>query len=350
MIRATILVNAFGGGGAEAATRLTVERLAEHGVNPTLVAVRTDPRVPVPRHIHAVDLGKQAGAGWRDLRPTFRKLNHLLLETQPDVIHAHCELPELLVAMSARRFGRRPMVISEHSRTSWQTKRLVGRSLRRSIGANVTFVVPQADVKVRWRPNSRPVVIGNAMLAPGTQWASRVPGRPLRVAYVGRLASGKGVQDLIRVIANLDGAAHLAIVGDGEMMEELRAQALREAPGSVRFHGFETQPWPIAAASDLIVAPSLSESDGLAAVEAVLVGMPILLRSSPGHIGLGLPASCYWGNGSDLQDRLSAVLNGDMTLSGFRADVGFQESLLRERAPATIAGQWAELYCRVLDM
>ena len=71
--------------------------------------------------------------------------------------------------------------------------------------------------------------------------------------------------------------ARLRLVGDGELEAELKADvASRGLNGSVEFVGAVPQIWPVLASAHVFALPSLSEAFGIAAVEAMAAGVPVV--------------------------------------------------------------------------
>ena len=114
----------------------------------------------------------------------------------------------------------------------------------------------------------------------------------LRVAYVGRVSSRKGVQVAVEAIALLTGrgvAAELDIVGDVFPGYERFDRELRERvvalglESRVRFHGFRPSVWDSLADCDIAVVPStMPEPFGNTAVEALLAARPVVVSATGG--------------------------------------------------------------------
>jgi glycosyltransferase involved in cell wall biosynthesis len=107
-------------------------------------------------------------------------------------------------------------------------------------------------------------------------WAA---GRPIAM-FVGRLIDGKGVADLLRAFAAVQGVqATLCIVGDGPRRGEWEALAERLGISErVLFLGYlpEEQAWRVIRASDVVVNPSYTEGLPTSVLEAALMGRAVL--------------------------------------------------------------------------
>lgn len=136
----------------------------------------------------------------------------------------------------------------------------------------------------------RLTVIGNPVDVDATQRAAAamqlaLPGRPSLIS-VGRLMPQKGFDLLLRAIALVRGEypdLHLTILGDGPLRAELEAQSAGlDLERSVSFLGFSTQVLPFVSAADLFVLASRYEGFPNAALEALALGIPVVLTDCPG--------------------------------------------------------------------
>jgi glycosyltransferase involved in cell wall biosynthesis len=118
-------------------------------------------------------------------------------------------------------------------------------------------------------------------------WAGRErPARtgvaPVRIGYAGRLSVEKGLPSLIDAIAEIARGGlelRLGIAGDGALREPLTRQALDVPPaGSVTLHGWLSgaELETFYEELDLFCQPSISETQGLAVLEALLRRVPVV--------------------------------------------------------------------------
>jgi glycosyltransferase involved in cell wall biosynthesis len=114
----------------------------------------------------------------------------------------------------------------------------------------------------------------------------RLPGRPLRLVYAGRLSRVKGIFVLVEALRQLAAAdaqllagLELIVAGDGEERGPLEAAVVGQGlAASVRFLGQLDRTALIATLrqADVCVLPSLSESFCKARIEAMLCGAPVV--------------------------------------------------------------------------
>jgi glycosyltransferase involved in cell wall biosynthesis len=142
--------------------------------------------------------------------------------------------------------------------------------------------------QVRRFAGRRPAVIGNfvdeAVLEPHRTQAAA---GPLRFAFVGSLSTRKQPGLILDALGELHRRgvdASVDIIGGGPLREQVEAQAQRLGlNGALRFHGFLKDPYPCLAGADAMVLPSLSEGVSRAALEALHLGVPCVLRDADGN-------------------------------------------------------------------
>ncbi len=214
-----------------------------------------------------------------------------------DLVHVHYAIPHATSAWMAREMllpGRAPKVVttlhgtditltgkhpSLHSITRFSIQKsdgitAVSRFLRdeteASFGVNGgrIQVIPNFIDTQRYRRDRKPC--HRATLAPGGEKI---------LMHISNLRPVKRVEEVIRVFAGVrsEGEARLVMVGDGP--DRPRAQALADALGvadDVLFLGKHTPVEELLACADLFLLPSESESFGLAALEAMACGTPVV--------------------------------------------------------------------------
>lgn len=103
------------------------------------------------------------------------------------------------------------------------------------------------------------------------------------VGSVGRLSPEKGFDVVLRAFARAGlGNAVLVIVGDGDRRADLEALA----PANVIFAGWQDDPWPFFHLFDVFVLGSFSESFGIAALEALRAGTPVISTRTEGPVAM----------------------------------------------------------------
>lgn len=260
-------------------------RSMRHELEEMGIPLHTGTRVPM-KFGGIVLAGKRAASVARQFRP--------------DLIHLHTEIPEATyAAMVALQpdLRRLPLVRTIHNTFFWHHWRRLGRWCdRRMPPARIVTVSQDAmEAFSRLRAESgaapapgAPVVIYNGVAAPDTlRPFDRAPGNPLRVLFAGRFEPQKGADLLPRIVAEVHPpqgqTCELVLHGDGGCESLLRTLARQPPPG---WFVKVLRPVPDLIrrmpAFDLVIMPSRFEGLGLIAIEAALIGLPVVATNTPG--------------------------------------------------------------------
>jgi teichuronic acid biosynthesis glycosyltransferase TuaC len=244
-----------------------------------------------PRHIAYMRV-----ADWM-VRASRASVDQAIREHSPGFIHGHALYPSGAAAAMVARATGLPLVITVHGsdlyalseRDEWRARIAEVASAADRIvcvsGALATDVSCLLGV-----PSERVSVVPDAYDEARFSYVARRapgPGR-VRLVCVARLVEVKGVHLLLEAVGQLvaDGLdASLVVVGDGPLRPQLAATAARMGiAGRVQFSGGlppERVPLVLTEA-DIYVQPSLREGFGLALVEAMATGLPVVATRSGG--------------------------------------------------------------------
>ncbi|GAA4056413.1 glycosyltransferase [Nonomuraea soli] len=217
-----------------------------------------------------------------------------------DVIHTHLFRAGLYGRIAAWMAGTSVVVASEHSigDQHFEGRRITGaiRALSRAVErlGNVTIAVSSAAARrlAGWGiPAERIEVIANGVDAkafafdPAVRQSTRtqltIPSGGIVVGAVGRLEPGKRFDVLIEAIATIPDTV-LLLVGDGP--ERARLVELARRLGilhRVILTGASDEVPALLSAMDVFAAPSQEETFGLAVIEAMACGLPVLYSACP---------------------------------------------------------------------
>ncbi|MGW7543819.1 glycosyltransferase [Streptomyces sp. NPDC054770] len=317
-MKALHVITGLGVGGAEQQLRLLLRHLP---VSCDVVTL-TNPG-PVAHGLAAdgvrvVHLGM---AGNRDLS-ALPRLVRLIRRGRYDLVHTHLYRACLYGRIAARLAGVRAVVATEHSLGDSQ---LEGRELTSGVralylagerlGRSTVAVSPTVAERLRrWGvPGPRIEVVPNGIdldrfrFDPARRRRVRdrlgIPPDAWVVGAVGRLAPGKRFGVLIESLARLPADSRLLLVGGGPEEDALRRTARDagvadrvlfagerpyasdRAPGPGLVQGPRLAPDPdlpdLTSAMDVFASPSAEEAFGLAVVEALAAGLPVLYSSCP---------------------------------------------------------------------
>jgi len=176
------------------------------------------------------------------------------------------------------------LVFSEHTDATHYRTRPLQRALVRALDRlAIAKTVPSAPMREAHAPKERAKVhiLPNAVkIGTFAAAAARPPREPLVVLCVGRFMVEKRHVDLIDAFARVAGAFPgwtLKLVGDGELRGELEAQVRALGLSErIRMPGATSDVVTEYAEASIVVLPSLYESFGLVAAEALASGRPLL--------------------------------------------------------------------------
>jgi len=221
-----------------------------------------------------------------------------------DVVHYFFGLPTGALAVCTPGIGRIPSVVSlrgsdvpgyDDTNRALALAHRVLRPLTRAIWQRADAVVAlSASLREQARrtmPECPIGVIPNG-IDPSCFHPAQRNGHPaaarVQLLTVARLVRRKGLDDLLRALAILkDEPMHLTIQGTGADEQELQRLAVSlGVHDRVTFSGFRVRELlpPVYQAADLFVMPSLSESFGLAVLEAMACGLPVIVSQVGGMV------------------------------------------------------------------
>jgi glycosyltransferase involved in cell wall biosynthesis len=265
---------AKGFGGAE---RLFVDlcrALPAHGHEVVAVCHPRGAAAGLLRDVPALRLELVPVAGNWDLLAV-RRLRALFRAVRPQLVHAHLARAAHLAGRAARPLGT-PVIAKTHN--------YVDLKYYRNVDWFVSTTADQKRFLIDAGVSADRIEIIRNFSAMQPAAAAAVAGNNL--VAVGRLVPKKGMDVLLRAMAQLVGEGldlRLGIAGDGPEREPL--VALAGALGladRVRFAGWQ---WDIAAflsGAGLFVLPSLDEPFGIALIEAMGRGVPVVATATQG--------------------------------------------------------------------
>ena len=212
-----------------------------------------------------------------------------------EVVHAHVARDYPLAAMAAWRNRRAKLVVTRH--VLFRLNRLHALTLSRASRViAVSRAVESSLLAQKILPPRKVTVIPNGIdlrrfdadAFDREEFRRRLKVAPgsLLIGTVGELKRQKGQEDFLRaaaVVAREDESAHFVIAGGGERraaLEQLAAELRLKS--RVSFTGWVDEVAPLLRALDVYVSASHTESFGLAIVEAMAAGLPVVTTATDG--------------------------------------------------------------------
>ncbi|WP_269584565.1 glycosyltransferase [Roseibium sp. Sym1] len=152
---------------------------------------------------------------------------------------------------------------------------------------NTPEIIRQA-VEMGW-PEARAHVISNfvdplpAGLTPVNRADYDTPEDATVLIHLGRFVGRKRFDLAIEAVSRLPGNVHAWLIGDGELLDDMKALAHRLGVADrVHFLGWQRDPSPFLKAADILLCPTDEEPLGNIVLEGWNAGLPVVATASPG--------------------------------------------------------------------
>lgn len=217
--------------------------------------------------------------------PRWNFLAHAILYRQFDIVHGHLFPALYLVGILAK-----VSVYTEHSTINNRRKVPLSRFIETFIYSrfsSITCITPEVKISLcefLISANSKRMKVIYNGVNTETVFNDELKreGNDCNIAMIGSLSDKKDQETIIKSLPFLDcHVLHLA--GDGAKKEELvRLSIDNDVSDRVVFHGLVTDISVFLAGMDIYVQSSKFEGFGLAAVEGMAAGLPVLCSDVPG--------------------------------------------------------------------
>jgi glycosyltransferase involved in cell wall biosynthesis len=283
-------VSSFEVGGIQSVVEALARAQVREGMDVVVCALLRAPgayRCPEDDGVRYVDFGISGFRVVTGIRAVARFLRNEHIE----VLHAHPGTITRLAGITAKV----PIIVATLHGT-WPNNNAATRSLHRFLATRTTKFVANSNftrgyyTALLGLAEGQCVTIHNGIAISESELGTSprlvhrarfgLSGDAKVAAYVGRLHHEKGADVLLRASKGLFATVsgfELIIAGDGPHRRELEAQ-VRAAGLERRIHflGALSDVRPVLGAADVLVAPSRREGFGLAVVEAMALGLPVV--------------------------------------------------------------------------
>ena len=280
------------GGGAERQFSILAEHLDRERFDPHACFWRPVKRYTLPDDIPVSYLRKTRP--WHVL-PLVRDLRNLVQTTKPDLVYSQLHYVNMVTGTALAGLSSAPRWICRISNDPRREMRGIfaiwaRRAIRRAdrVVCCSRGVAQQTQAYLKIDPD-RIVQLDN--LADTTKIdrlsAAEVPtikrDGVFVIVHAGRFHRQKNQSLLLRAFARLkDLDAELWMLGEGELEDELRSEAVRLAVSDrVRWLGFQSNPYPFFRAADCFALTSDFEGSPNVLIEAMICGLPVVSTTCP---------------------------------------------------------------------
>ncbi|MBK6931260.1 MAG: glycosyltransferase [Saprospirales bacterium] len=227
---------------------------------------------------------------------------HLLVklwQTAPhfDVIHIHswwnwvalgaalvCRLRKVQTVITPHGMLS-PYTLKAHGRRFFQ--RHIGNRLLKGALLHATSQLEQRELKAIAPQISSDMVHNIVELPCMPDREQRKKDEPFRLLFISRVHPKKGLDVLLEALRGIETPWQLTVAGDGadQYVKELKARANQAGIGQqIHWIGWVSGPkkWQVIADSDLLILPSRNENFAIVVIEALALGVPVLVSDQVG--------------------------------------------------------------------
>ena len=216
--------------------------------------------------------------------PSIREVKKAVSELQPDIIHAH---DFTMASTAAWAAGNIPVVAHLHNNPPW-LKKICPKSVvfafalpRIQQVISVSKAVEEEYI-FRGLMKNKNIVIGNVVDAEDVHQKAREKSdcKPVDLVYLGRMSLPKNPLEFCKIVCEVKSLfpnITARMIGDGELMPQVKEYICDHGlEGVIELVGFQSNPYPYLNAGKIMVMPSIWEGFGLAAVEGMCLGKPVV--------------------------------------------------------------------------
>ena len=260
------------------------------------------------------------------------RLIRLLRRTRTDILHTHDFYAGLMGAVAGRLAGVRVITSQRHLRLSDRRSHLFGQRLMHGLAHRIVVnaaIIRDQLVRAGTAPLTRVTLVRNGLLNEATINRAamraqllnefRLNDDALLIGSVARLQPVKGHRFLLEAFAQVAAVhphAHLALIGDGPLKDEITELAERfSIADRVHLMGDRGNAAQLIAGCDLSVLASLHEGLPNAVMEAMAAGVPVVATAVGGVTELITESRTGWlanpGDADALFKAISAALSDE---------------------------------------
>lgn len=216
-----------------------------------------------------------------------KEIKRVIKEERPNIIHAHDFTAGIICSLATNK----PIINHIHNNSPW-IKHYSLRSIVYAVSCfkykkilTVSDSVMDEYVYGKWF-KQKTEVVGNPIDIGNIRKLAGNVDMKYDIAFLGRLSLQKNPQLLLDIINDVKKSktdVSLVMIGDGELREDVKKRIKElNLESNITMVGFQKNPYKYLNQAKILLMPSLWEGYGLAAVEALALGKPVVCSNVGG--------------------------------------------------------------------
>lgn len=264
-----------------------------------------------------------------DLRNIFEIRKHII-NGKYDIVHSHTFPTQMWAALSKVFLSNKKVkfITTEHSTHNRRREkyyfRFVDKLIYSQYDSIISITEKTRDNLINWIDPKRKKVEKHVIIENGVDIEKIKEALPYKkneliegaseniklVCMVGRFSEAKDQPTLIRAISKLPEEIHLVLIGEGPLISN-SIDLVHELGMSNRVHflGFRVDVNKILKTIDILVLSSLWEGFGLAAVEGMAAGKPVIVSNVDGLKEVVYGAGLIFMDEKDLKNKINKMFS-----------------------------------------
>lgn len=331
------------GGGAEKTVQELHSQLLNLGIESKIACIDPTWNQTPSKNTSEIVLNPGMRSGIGRILCSVVALNRFLKEFNPEILQLNCEAPELVASLSRWKRYSKHLVITEHSSAPWKHAPNLGLIVRRYLLRKARFTSCAPFNSSAYFDSTRNVVIPNLLRRldslPNIASTQEISG----IFIAQRLFPVKRLVNLFEILGKIKTDLPVIVCGDGPDFSTLKESANKNGIRA-DFKGNVPNPWIFYQAGYLYISCSEREGNPLSVAEAALCRAPMLLSRIQTHLFAVSREIQTFSTFEDLETKLSALFQGNISLDEFRNDQEFTAKLISEYSNSQIISLWRSFY------
>lgn len=231
----------------------------------------------------------------RNLPIIYSKFKSIIKLINPDIIHSHCPRSLFLNYLLPNNFEK---IHTIHNYPGYVEKVLYGRYIGIITTQIILFALKRINHPIACAENIKNLLYDNhkikvSFVRNGCDYPSqKVSGEDKLKAKIkldldtnkkyfitiGRISNEKNIEFICEIFNELNTNTQLIVVGDGPLLARLRKEYI-----NIKFIGYKRNIKEYLLSSDFYISASLTEGMANAVLEAMSLGLPLILSDIPSH-------------------------------------------------------------------